>query len=62
MHCTAASGQRSMTDIAGGHSGWQHYGWYNILLTDSAYTNAKDFIAKLNSSAENISTFALLIA
>jgi len=25
--CTVASGQRNLTDMAGGHSGWQHCGW-----------------------------------
>jgi len=43
--------------VAGGHSGWQHCGWCS-LLTDSANTDAKHFIAKLS---KNVSIVALLI-
>ena len=31
--CTVAIGQRGLTDVAGGHSGWQHCCWYTDWLS-----------------------------
>jgi len=53
--CTVASGQRGLTDMAGGHSVWQHCGWCTDWLSTPPSTQS----TSSPNSAENISMFAL---